>query len=75
MKITELWAKAKVTKGLNKSSTSSKLQQPEREKTQIILKENKNNALIKCWNCGKEIWVKKGSPCFDEGLCFNCIDD
>ena len=40
---------------------------------QIIIKENKNNALIKCWKDGKESWVKKGSPCFNQGLCSKCI--
>ena len=39
----------------------------------IIIKENKGNVLIKCWRCGKESWVKKGSPCHNEGLCSKCV--
>ena len=72
MKLTELWAKAKVLKSTK--TVDSTLNQTESEQTQIILKENKGNALIKCWNCGKETWVKKGSLSFREGLCSKCVD-
>lgn len=43
------------------------------EQVNLVLKRNKKSALIKCWKCGKEIWVKQGSPCFTRGLCSKCI--
>jgi len=73
MKLSELFARAKAIKDLSKSKNSSKSQRPEPEKCVIILKETKNNALIKCWKCGHEVWVKKGFRCFIEGLCSKCI--
>jgi len=41
----------------------------------IVLKEKKNSVLIKCWRCGKELWVKRGSYCHTEGLCGLCIQN
>ena len=41
----------------------------------IVLKENKTNALIACWECGKQTWVKKGSKAYNLGLCGNCAED
>lgn len=39
----------------------------------ITIKENKGSVFIKCWKCGKELWVRKGSPCHDKGLCGHCV--
>ena len=39
----------------------------------ITIKESRNNVLIKCWKCGKELWVRKGSPCHGKGLCGHCV--
>ncbi len=41
----------------------------------IVLKENKGNVLIKCWNDGKETWVRKGSYCHKTGLCSKCLEN
>lgn len=41
----------------------------------IVLKENKKSVLIACWNCGKQMWVKKGSQCHKKGVCGNCIGE
>lgn len=39
----------------------------------IVVKTNKKNALIQCWNCKKEMWVLRGSRCYVEGLCSRCL--
>lgn len=71
MKLSNLIAKAKAIVGVDPAKEGTgKTVFFEREV--IVLKENKGNALIKCWNCGKETWVKKGSPCHMSGLCYIC---
>ena len=74
MKLSELWARAKAITNLEESKILSKLPQFKSEQTQIILKENKNNALIKCWKYGREVWTRKGFRCFKEGLCSKCVN-
>ena len=79
MKVSEMYAKIKA--GLKEliGDTKPKLVVTKPKKKRgvskhcITIKENKGQALIKCWKCGKELWVRKGSPCHDKGLCGNCV--
>jgi hypothetical protein len=81
MKLSEIFAKLKQgAKDLfgDKTSTELTITKPTRKKRKyggycITIKENKGSVLIKCWNCGKELWVRKGSPCHDKGLCGRCV--
>ncbi len=71
MKLSDLIAKAKAIVGVDpaKEGTDKNVSF---EREVIVLKEKKHSVLLKCWNCGKETWVKKGSPCHMSGLCNNC---
>ena len=62
----------------DETSTGLTITKPARKKRKYgehctTIKENKGSVLIKCWKCGKELWVRKGSPCHDKGLCGNCV--
>jgi hypothetical protein len=88
MKLSELKAKAKAgltalfggdkkfkvdtdsaVKGSNRTGTVVK------QRDAIELKRQGGNVLIKCWNCGKETWVRIGSNCHRNGVCSKCIDN
>lgn len=45
----------------------------EEEHVAIIMEEGKKQVRIKCWQCGKEQWVQRGSKCHRTGLCGNCV--
>ncbi|KKN77858.1 hypothetical protein LCGC14_0355950 [marine sediment metagenome] len=83
MRISETYVKIKVRiKEFfgDEISTGLTITKPEKRRPKhragehcITIKENKGSVLIKCWKCGKELWVRKSSPCHDKGLCGNCV--
>lgn len=84
MKLSQMLQKAKISLDniLGKGKTlspASKKENPsistKSEDIAIVLKEKKKSVLIKCWNDGKELWVKKGSRCHVTGLCSKCLNN
>lgn len=85
MKLSEMLNKIKVISkellGKTKAEIKKELHVPEKkdgsalgfQKGAIVIKSKKNSVLIKCWNDGKELWVKRGSHAHNTGLCSRCI--
>jgi len=60
-------------KKLSSSDTTNQSHNKKKTHTAVILKESRCSFLIACWNCGKRLWVMKGSRCHAVGLCSKCI--